>query len=249
MKNTAPKKLNDIRAEWDNICDSRQQVIESGKDISLCYVTAPCILNKLSKLAPKRVLDVGCGTGYIASLIAKQVGTCWGIDMSEKSIAIAKKAYPVDTLHFLNTSIADYTPSHKFDVCISNMVLTSDPDWIASIKKIYSLLSSGGHLLIMITHPCYWPLYWGFNNEPWYKYEREIFIEHDFSISMVKSIGKTTYIHRPLSSYINGILSSGFLIEEILEPYPEKNVPHNYVYEYPRFLFLSCKKPLTNKNS
>lgn len=242
MKKIPIKSISDICAEWDNLCDYRQTIIESGKDISLCYVTAPCILNKISELKPKNVLDVGCGTGYITSLIAKQVDVCWGIDISEKSIAVAKKTYSYGNLTFLNTAVADYHPTFQFDVCVSNMVFTSDPDWISSVKSICDLMAPKGHLLIMITHPCFWPSYWGFSSEPWYKYENEIYIEHDFSISLVKSIGKTTYIHRPLSSYIKGILSSGLDIEEIIEPYPVGKIPDNYMYQYPRFLFISCIK-------
>ena len=242
MQRIPPKKLHDICAEWDNICTNRQAVIESGKDISLRCVTAPCILKKISELSPRRVLDIGCGTGYIASLIAKQAGACWGIDISENSIAIAKRTYNLGNLHFLNTAVADYYPTFQFDVCVSNLVFTSEPDWISSVKKINSLLTADGYLLIMITHPCFWPMHWGYNNESWYKYDEEIFIEHDFSLSLVKSIGKTTYIHRPLAAYTKGILSSGFDIIEMIEPYPTESTPPNYAYDYPRFLFLCCQK-------
>lgn len=242
MRKIPPKKISDICMEWDNICNSRQMIIESGKDISLTHVTAPCILNKISQIAPKHVLDIGCGTGYITSLIAKQVESCYGVDVSKKSIAVAQSKYYSKNLHFFNIALSDFRPTIQFDACVSNMVFTSDPDWISSLNQIYNLLVPGGHLLIMITHPCFWPEYWGFNHETWYNYEDEIFIEHDFSISLAKSIGKTTYIHRPLSNYIKGILSSGFAIEEIVEPYPSKNTPHNYVYDYPRFLFFNCKR-------
>ena len=51
----------------------------------------------------------------------------------------------------------------------------------------------------MITHPFFWPKYWGYESEEWYKYNEEIFIENEFSISFEKEMGKTTYIHRPLS--------------------------------------------------
>lgn len=245
MKRTCPKSLNDISLEWDGICDNRQNAIISGRDISLISVTAPCILRNITETHPKNILDAGCGTGYITSLVANKVGhccNCWGIDVSSRSISIAEKNYTSDNVHFLRTSIEDFISPVLFDICISNMALISDPTYLNTIKKLYSVLIPGGKLFIMITHPCFWPKYWGLQEQFWFRYNEEMYIEHNFSISLVKSMGNTTYIHRPAESYINGLIAAGFSIECIEEPYPVGNTPLNYDYPYPRFLFIKCKK-------
>ena len=94
----------------------------------------------------------------------------------------------------------------------------------------------------MIPHPCFWPKYWDFEKAPWFDYNREIYIEHDFSISLVKSLGKATFIHRPLEMYISAIADADYYIEGLKEPYPYTAVPGEYIYEYPRFLLIKCKK-------
>ena len=242
MKRVFPKKLIEICSEWDIVCEHRQNTIDAGDDISLLSVTAPCIVKHILQAAPKKVLDVGCGTGYLTSLVSQNVNECWGIDASGKSIAIAKKRYASQNTVFVQTTIEDFCSPFPFDACISNMVLTSDPLFRQSLKKMHDVLSLNGHLYIMIPHPCFWPKYWNYQDEPWFNYNEEIFIEHDFSISLVKSMGTTTYIHRSLATYIESILSVGFCIEQIEEPYPVGGVPKGYAYQYPRFLFIKCKK-------
>ena len=122
------------------------------------------------------------------------------------------------------------------------MVFSCDPNWIHSIQSIYKLLTTNGKLLIMLPHPCYWPKYWGFENANWFKHDEEIFIEHDFSLSLIKSLGTTTYIHRPLLMYINKICENNFLLEKIIEPYPICDLPNGYNYDYPRFIFMKFRK-------
>lgn len=237
------KSVLQIGKEWSEIVVQRQKTIENKEDISFLYVTSPVILNQILKESPKNVLDVGCGSGYLTNEISKIVGLCFGIDISDESISIAKQKYSNSNLSFFVSSIEDFESPFQFDLCVSNMVFMTDPNWISSVKKIFSLLVSNGTLLMMITHPCFWPKYWGYQDESWFDYKREIYIENDFSISLVKGIGTTTHIHRPLSEYIRGLTSVGFEIELVDEPYPVCETPPGYDYPYPRFLFIKCRKP------
>lgn len=232
----------DISKEWDSICEARNRTIIEKKDVSLLYVTAPCIINNVKNDLPTKILDVGCGTGYLTNQLSDFVDKCYGIDISKKSIEIARKQYCKNNLTFLHANINDFSHKEEFDSCVSNMVLMTDPEWMKSLSNIYRVLYPKGTLFIMITHPCYWPKYWGYQDEPWFDYNSEIFINKEFSISMVKDIGMTTHIHRPLTQYFNVLIKTGFIIEKIEEPYPVAKTPLGYQFEYPRFLFLKCRK-------
>lgn len=236
------KNRQDISAEWDRICFERQSIIEQGKDLSLTTVTCPCILRNLKPLNPKNVLDIGCGTGYLTYQLAGITSKCTGIDFSDRSIQIAKTHYRRDNLTFECCAIEDFTPSEHFDACVANMVFTSTANWLEILEHIHNLMSEDGHFLLTVTHPWFWPRYWGYQNEPWFDYKKELHIEHDFKTSLSTSIGTTTHIHRSLSQYINGIISAGYAIEKIEEPYPTVSTPSEYHYDYPRFLFIQCKR-------
>ncbi len=242
IKKTAPKHLSDIQAEWDALCGSRQEVIDLGKDFSLLAVTAPCIIEELSPCGVNSILDIGCGTGYLTSLLAKHARKCVGIDVSATSIAFAKERYSDCGAEFIVSSVSKFSTENKFDICVSNMVFSCDPDWINSVRAISRLLTIGGKLLIMLPHPCNWPKYWGFENASWFNCNEEVYIEHDFSLSLVKSLGAATYIHRPLSTYISRICGENFMLEKMIEPYPQEELPDKYRYDYPRFLFMKFSK-------
>ncbi len=235
-------KRDEISQEWDRICEKRQSIIEKEQDISLLTVTGPCMLRNVKEERPEKLLDVGCGTGYLTERVSAFAGVCWGIDVSGRSIEIAKSKYETTGLRFEQCGIKEFDMEHEFDVCMANMVFMTDPEWELSAKRIYELLKPGGALCVMITHPCFWPKYWGYDQEEWFDYKQEIFIRHDFSISMVKSIGQTTHIHRPLATYVQTLLELGYTIEKMEEPYPVGEVPEEYAYPYPRFLFLKCRK-------
>ena len=237
-----PKQRQEMCAEWDIISVARQTAIEEGKDISLTQVTAPWIIQHIINEKPNRVLDVGCGTGYLSNEIAKNVKYCHGIDASEKSIDIAKRKYCRSNLCFEVHAIKDFNPSMCFDACVANMVFMDDPEWIDSIKNIYDILPVGGKLFMIITHPCFWPKYWNYQHEPWFDYMDEVFIENAFSVSLTEPMGRSTHIHRPLSHYIQGLIETGLIIEEIEEPFPNGACPDGYEYAYPRFLYFGCRK-------
>lgn len=235
------KTIQDIAKEWNLICHQRDAVIDTGKDISLTCVTAPCILSNLKEKTGS-VLDLGCGTGYLTNKISQCCDICYGIDASENSIEIAKHKYTNSKIVFINNTIVDFQPNILFDVCVANMVFMTDPNLYDSLANVFKLLKSGGMLLATITHPCFWPIYWNYFNEPWFDYNTELFIQHDFTTSLSSSIGVTTHIHRPLSMYINLLKKVGFEIETLEELQPLYETPKEYRYEYPRFIFLKCKK-------
>ena len=236
------KNIYEIAEEWDKVCEKREQIINQGKDISLKYVTVPCIIKNLNEEKPKAVLEVGCGTGFLANEISKCCEYCYGIDASSKSIKIAKDKYKKSNIVFKESIISEFATENRFDSCVANMVFMTDPEWLKSLKNIYEHLNIGGSLFIMITHPCFWPFYWEYANKSWFDYSKEIYIENEFHTSFSGSIGITTHIHRPLDYYFQNIKSVGFDIERIEEPMPISGTPSEYKFDFPRFLLFKCRK-------
>lgn len=237
-----PVDLATISLEWDKTGPKRQMAIDAGLDLSLMYITAPCILKSISMIPHKKILDAGCGTGFLTNEMAEISEECWGIDSSRECIRFAKERYQKKTLNFVCTPIKSFAYNHLFDVCVSNMVFMDDPEWKDSLIHIVEMLAPKGRLLMTITHPCFWPKYWGYQDEPWFNYSEEIFIQGDFSITMEKQIGITTHIHRPLSSYLSTLIQTGLKIEKIAELTSEKAMPSTDERKYPRFIFIQAIK-------
>lgn len=239
--------INDsiIEQEWDEVADYRDRLIQSGQDISLLDVTEPFILEAISPEGMRSVLDCGCGSGHLTQIIANRLKkTVIGIDISGKSIALAEKNYgESDNLTFLKSSIIHFAKHDiVFDACIANMVLMDIADIKRNMISIFNLLKPNGTFCFTITHPCFWPIYWEYFNEPWFNYESEICIKAPFYING-KHVGQTTHVHRPLSLYISLCKEVGFTIEKIKELYPlNSHLDLNYHYDYPRFIGFVCRK-------
>jgi trans-aconitate methyltransferase len=94
----------------------------------------------------ERILDLGCGTGYLTNLIAKRGSAVTGIDNSEDMIIKAKKEYP--QIDFEVMSATDFHFDEKFDAIFSNAVL----HWVRENGKAVDCmnenLKSGGRLVI-----------------------------------------------------------------------------------------------------
>src|SRR5699024_467235 len=127
---------------------------------------------------------------------------------------------------------------NKFDLAIANMVLMDVPNLNDSIASISKSLNSKGTFVFTITHPFFWPNYWGYNNNDWFDYNEEIFIESNFNITNEKTDKVTSHIHRPLGLYFKLLKENGFKIVDLIEPLPNEDIEDIYTksWENPRFL-------------
>ncbi|MCP9799310.1 methyltransferase domain-containing protein [Synechococcus sp. RedBA-s] len=105
-----------------------------------------------------RVLDLGCGSGRDAYLLAQLVGpggTVVGVDMTAEQLAVAEahrafhaEAFGYDNVHFLEGYIEhleqlELEPG-SFDVVISNCVVNLSTDKLAVLRGVRRLLKPGG---------------------------------------------------------------------------------------------------------
>lgn len=68
----------------------------------------------------ERILDLGCGTGYLTNLIAASGADVIGIDNSEAMIIKAKNTYP--DIDFKGMSAEEFYFENKFHAIFSNAV-------------------------------------------------------------------------------------------------------------------------------
>lgn len=94
----------------------------------------------------ERILDVGCGTGYLTNLIASSGAVVTGMDMSVDMIAKAKNQYP--HLTFQVASVTDFKFKEPFDAIFSNAVLHWVTDKEKAIRCMYKTLKPGGRLVL-----------------------------------------------------------------------------------------------------
>lgn len=87
MKLIQQKFNKDIANEWDNIAILRQKQIESKMDTSFHQILLPSIskqIDLIKNVSQKKLIDLGCGSGYLTNYLSLSVKETVGIDLSKK---------------------------------------------------------------------------------------------------------------------------------------------------------------------
>ena len=149
---TSSSNLNKHYKNWANLYDT---------DMSSWGYAYPLQLNKIltNKLKLKKtikILDAGCGTGYVAEVLSKlNYKNITGIDFSEEMLAIArsKKIYKKLMCQSLNETIE--LRSKQFELIICTGVLTSGHVGPSAINELVRLLKPQGFFVCSIAESVY----------------------------------------------------------------------------------------------
>lgn len=110
----------------------------------------PVLKKVIHKYKNKKILDVGCGSGYIANRLINEGFDVYGVDASKSGIEIAKRINRSRFfLHDINGHhLPDVLKSTKFDVIISTEVIEHLYAPRLYMKLVKSILPVGGILVL-----------------------------------------------------------------------------------------------------
>lgn len=112
-------------------------------------------LHEYSQFAHMKVLDVGCGNGYILSKYAEHGAETFGIDISDTSIELSKKRFQFLNLSgYFSVGNAEALPfpDNHFDCVCSMGVLHHTPNTQKAIDEIHRVLKKNGKFILMLYH-------------------------------------------------------------------------------------------------
>jgi SAM-dependent methyltransferase len=98
----------------------------------------------------RQVLDVGCGTGELACLLAKQGVDVVGVDPAAASLEVAKGKEFADRVRWIHGD-ATSLPELQVDLAVMTgnvaQVFLTDEDWAATLAGIHAALKPGGRFV------------------------------------------------------------------------------------------------------
>lgn len=219
---------------WDRFADTYSATHTEQGDRHKEVFLNPTLFSLMGEIRHKKILDAGCGEGYLSRLLAKSEAKVTAVDYSPRMLEIAKERTPTElnidyrqgnceALHFLEDEV--------FDLIVSNMVIQDLANYEKVFKEMYRLLIDGGCFIFSILHPCFvtpnsgWErtkdgkkLHWNVDN---YFYEG----------AYEQPLGdkeKMILFHRTLTSYINTLIKTGFILEKVVEPKPSVEMLKKY---------------------
>jgi SAM-dependent methyltransferase len=177
-------------------------------------------------LEDKRVLDLGCGVGYLArELRARGVRSVMAVDISERMLEEARRRNADPGIAYVRASLETFTADpESFDLVVSSLALHYIEDYPALVRRVASWLVPGGRFAFSVEHPIYtaqgssqwhtgpdgaW-LHWPVDR---YRDEGER-RTHWFVDGVVK-------YHRTVETYVKALLDAGLRLVRLEEPEAE----------------------------
>lgn len=151
----------------------------------------PILEHLLSEIKPKKLLDLGCGSGRLFPLFENlSVEEVVGQDISEKALQIALRRYPFSNISLTKCDVLHLKyPFLYFDLVVSNRVLQHiPPDQIERV--IRKLTDLGRHIYVneMSESDDSGQLYYLFKHD-----YRGLFKELDYTVLQEGLLGKQTW--------------------------------------------------------
>lgn len=103
------------------------------------------LLGLLDAKPDERILDLGCGTGQLASEVAETGAEVLGVDASPEMIASARKNFPQVRFEIADATALPFTS--EFDAVMSNAALHWIRDQRAALACIARSLKPGGRFV------------------------------------------------------------------------------------------------------
>ena len=220
-------------AGWEAMADWYDAKQGDNGDVWHRTLIDPALLEVIGDVEDLRVLDLGCGNGYISRKLARGGAQVTGIDASAPIIAHARRREGARPLgieyHVADAARLGILQGEAFDLVVANMSLMDIEDAGGTISEVSRVLAPMGRLVASLSHPC-------FDQGPtsgWLVEKvgltttvaRKVGPYRDlFSAPIPWRIeGKehaTLGFHRPLSWYFRTLRAAGFVVSRLEEPAP-----------------------------
>jgi len=217
------------KREWERNADFWIKIIRENLDPFRLVVTNKAILESLKGEKNLRILDAGCGEGYLCRSLAKLSHRVFGIDFCSKLIEAAEdleRKKPFGIKYFVGDLRKICFPSSFFDLILSHQTINEIENPKKAFKEFSRILKKGGKLLCLFLHPCFEINFQKIKNIPFsivYFQKTKIKKEY-YLVSGIKSPSSYFYLHLPLSEWIEILTKNGFLIRKIREPHPSLKI-------------------------
>ena len=116
------------------------------------------LINMIAHPQPKRILDIGCGSGNVTHKLSLKYPNAIidAIDPSEKMIHIANNNYPSSNFNFICKKIEDFTSEHNYDLIFSNSSFQWWERHDTALSRIADLLASNCVVAIQTPYRDLW---------------------------------------------------------------------------------------------
>lgn len=239
------KKLNDPQKDlsqdvWNANADKWGPLFVKDEDGDFHHknIILPSVLRLIdfgNHKTGTKLLDVGCGVGNLSRKFSRAGYKVIGVDFSEKMLAYALREEENEDLgityhHRDARELDQIVEEESFDLVLSNMAIMDMDNFKQVFKGIHSALKLGGIFVFSISHPVFaWP---GTQTiklpRDSQRNEDKIWVVDNYFDTRATTVEfrsfELLFYRRTVSEYINTLISTGFEILEMEEPFASEEL-------------------------
>jgi 2-polyprenyl-3-methyl-5-hydroxy-6-metoxy-1,4-benzoquinol methylase len=213
-----PADESTLLQSWQHNAHSWIEAIRTGSIESRQQVTDQAILLAVLSRQPERVLDLGCGEGWLLRALTERAIEAVGVD-GDATLVESARAAGSSSVHMASYEElveAKVDIGHGYDLICANFALLHQ-DIIPLLAAMNALLATGGALVIQTLHP--WSVAAGVYQDEWR--------EETFA-GFKGQWHPMPWYFRTLSSWFNALDMAGFRLVSLQEPqHPQSPVPQS----------------------
>lgn len=225
---TVAKERTMKPASYNNIAEWYDQFLRDRPIYT--EVILPNLLDLVGAVEGEVICDLACGQGWVARELARRGAEVTGLDLAPNLLALARRYEEQEPLGIVymqgDAERADPLDDGQFTGCVCVMALINIPDLPATFESIRRILKPGGWLVFAIPHPCFETPHaqWTPLSDPEHALGRLVTGYFDerlwYSANPDGVRSRVGDQHRMLSTYLNTLSATGFVLEQVLEPGP-----------------------------
>ncbi len=207
---------------WGVVAKKYDGIVGTGGSVYHRESLIPKLIKLLGAIKGKKVIDVGCGQGFLSKEISQLGADYLGVDISREMIQIAQKRfgkigkfYCTDAAYLEN---AINSNEKQRDWAIFLLSISDMPNLDKVIRSVSPVLKEDGQIAVFMLHPCFRiprQSGWGVDEKRRLRFRRIDSYLLEKNIPM--GHGETTVFFRPLSYYINTFAKNGWQVLEMQE--------------------------------
>jgi 2-polyprenyl-3-methyl-5-hydroxy-6-metoxy-1,4-benzoquinol methylase len=202
-----------MRESWERNAAAWTDAVREQRIASRRAGTDAAIVDAVLRLAPSRVLDVGCGEGWLARALAGRGVAVVGIDASEALIESARALGGGRFETMTYAEIGADALGAPFDVAVCNFALL-EKDLAPAFDAITRTLGANGRLVVQTVHP--WTACGDARYENGWRLETFASFGGGFVAPM-------PWYFRTLGAWADALAAAGFRVERIEEPFDRES--------------------------
>jgi 2-polyprenyl-3-methyl-5-hydroxy-6-metoxy-1,4-benzoquinol methylase len=196
--------------------------VRENQIASRTLITNHAILDAVLGRAPRSVLDIGCGEGWLVRAVAERGVRAIGVDVVPALIEQASRAGGGEFHVASYETIAAGELNVTVDVAVANFALLGRESVQALLPRVPALLDAGGALIVQTVHPIIaggdLPYEDGWRTGSWAGFS------DDFA-------DPAPWYFRTLESWVKLFIDSGFRLREMREPlHPATQKPASVLF-------------------